>query len=196
MKRWWLWAALGTALLLISSGQAWVSGTWNDPVIGATRITVTGTQAGATLTAGALLAGAAVLAGLVGSRPVRLAAAWCLAGGSGLAALPALRSLLRPQGAVEAVAADRPGATGLTVQATGTTITAWPWVALLGALLVLLGALLCGLHWWHTPRRGATGARGGERDGQDGAQSSSTREPRPTDAWDDLSHGRDPTVDD
>lgn len=188
MRRWWLWAALGAALLLVSSGQTWVSGTFHDPVIGATLITVTGTQTGATLTAGALLAGAAVLAGLVGSRPVRAVAAVCLAGGALLAGLPALTGLLSPREAVEAVAADRPGATGLTVQITDAAPTLWPWVGFIGALLILVGALLCALNWLGSPGPRAAGS--------DSAPQAASRPERPTDAWDDLSQGRDPTLGD
>lgn len=189
MKRWWLWAALGAALLLVSSGQTWASGTFHDPVIGTTLVEVSGTQAGATLTAGALLAGAAVLAGLVGSRPVRAVAAVCLAGGALLAGLPALTGLLRPQDAVAAVAADRPGATGLTVQVTDAAPTLWPWVGLIGALLVLAGALLCAMHWLRSPA-------GPRATGSDSARRVASRPARPTDAWDDLSQGRDPTLGD
>lgn len=187
MRRWWLWGALGAAVLLVSSGQTWVTATWQDPVVGASLIEVTGTQGGATLTAGALLAGAAVLAGLVGSRAVRWVAAGCLTGGAVLAGLPALRSVLDPAGVAEGIAADRPGATGLTVEVTDAAATLWPWVGLLGALLVLVGAVLCAVHRAGAPRPGtaAAAAPGGAGD----------RGPRPADAWDDLSHGRDPTVD-
>lgn len=188
MRRWWLWGALGAALLLIGSGQTWVRGTWQDPVIGTSLIEATGTQTGATLTAGALLAGAAVLAGLVGSRPVRLVAAVCLAGAAVLAGLPALTALLAPERVVEAVVADLPGATGLTIRASDAAATLWPWLGLLGALLLLVAAVLCALQWRRLPHPGGTG-------GPAGRQPAAPR-PRPADAWEDLSRGRDPTLDD
>ncbi|WP_109471471.1 Trp biosynthesis-associated membrane protein [Ornithinimicrobium cavernae] len=187
MRRWWLWAALGAALLLVSSQQTWVTGTVQDPVLGASVVEASGTQAGSTLTAGALLAGAALLAGLVGSRPVRLAAGICLAGGAVLAGLPALRSLSSPQAVARAVAADRPGAAGQSIRIDDAAATLGPWVGLLAALLVLAGAVLC-LLWWVRAPRPATGA---EPTG--GAPRRSTR---PRDPWDDLTHGQDPTVED
>ena len=247
MRRWWALAALGTALLLVSSGQTWASGTAADPVLGATRIQATGAQAGSTLTAGALLAGAALLAGLVGTRPVRLAAALCLAGGGVLAGLPVIRTLADPGAVAEAVAADRPGAVGLTPQIQDAGTTLWPWLAALGAVLVLLGALLCALLWFraqppaatgtasepdpavgapgsmdarsmdarsmdarsmdagstgHGPTgHGATDHGSADRTSADASELSAPgpaqgRGQRSHDAWDDLSRGDDPTVDD
>lgn len=184
MKRWWLWATIGAALLLISSAQTWVTGTWIDPVLGATRLQVSGTQAGSTLTAGALLAGAALLAGLVGSRPVRLAAAVCLAGGGVLAGLPALRSLTSPTTVVSAAATDLPGSVTLTVRVDDAAATAWPWIGLLAAILVLAGAFLSATDWF----RGST-PTGRDRTGEAGAR------PQPKlDPWDDLTRGHDPTL--
>lgn len=224
MRRWWVLAALGTALLLVCSGQTWVTGTATDPVLGATRIEATGAQAGGTLTAGALLAGAALLAGLVGTRPVRLAAAACLAGGGVLAGVPVSRSLLSPGAVAEAVAADRPGAAGLTMRVEDAAPTLWPWIGLLGALLVLLGALLCALVWFR-PQSPEAAQQGRESDsgsrrevdvltdsGSKATDSGSSAESgvsraatdagpgrargqRSNDAWDDLSRGDDPTVD-
>ncbi|USQ74954.1 Trp biosynthesis-associated membrane protein [Ornithinimicrobium cryptoxanthini] len=222
MRRWWVLAALGTALLLVGSGQTWATGTTVDPVLGSTRIQATGAQAGSTLTAGALLAGAALLAGLVGTRPVRLAAALCLAGGGVLAGLPVIRTLVDPGAVAEAVAADRPGAGGLTLQIEDAGATLWPWLGALGAVLVLLGAILCALLWFRPPQPAATGAAsepdpaGGvpgptdpgptDPGSTDPAPSAASGAPAPgpaqrrgqrsSDAWDDLSRGDDPTVDD
>ncbi|MCK0113828.1 Trp biosynthesis-associated membrane protein [Ornithinimicrobium sp. F0845] len=188
MRRWWLWAALGVALLLVGSGQTWATGTAVDSVLGGTRIEATGTQAGATLVAGALLAGAALLAGLVGTRPVRLASALCLAAAALLAGLPAIRSLTDPAEVITQVAADLPGLVAADLLIEDAAATIWPWVALIGAAAVLLGAGLCLLTWLRGPStEGADRASGAAAD---------RRSERPTDAWDDLSRGHDPTVED
>ncbi|WP_114906304.1 Trp biosynthesis-associated membrane protein [Ornithinimicrobium murale] len=203
MRRWWLWAALGTALLLVASQQTWACGSWQDPVLGSTRVEASGTQVAGTLTAGALLAGAALLAGLVGSRPVRLAAAVCLAAGAVLAGIPTVLTLLGPGSAVEEVARQRPGATTVSVQIEAATTSLWPWVGLVAAALVLTSALLCLLHWLHPtgPRSaGVPGASSGV--GPEGADetsqgaSTARRRSRPRDPWDDLTQGHDPTVED
>lgn len=188
MTRWWLWAALGVALLLVSSGQTWVSGTVVDPVLGGTQVRATGGGAGGTLVAGALLAGAAFLAGLVGSRPVRLASAVCLVGGAVLAGVPAVRSLSAPGEVTAQVAAELPGSVGSTVLIEDPVASAWPWVALLGAVLVLASGVLRLL--------GALRARPVDETERAAEARASRREQRAVDPWEELSRGQDPTLDD
>lgn len=186
-RRWWLAALAGALLVFVGSQQIWVTGSWQDPVLGTSALEVTGSQAGGTLTAGALLAGAALLAGLVGSRPVRLAAAVCLAGGAALVSGPALRAVTDPGGVGQDLVAEQPGAAGLTVEVLDATATAWPWLALGGAVLILLGALGAALWWWlSAPSRTSTATQRAGR----------PRQARPVDPWDQLTRGDDPTVDD
>lgn len=186
MKRWWLLVALGVLVVLIGAGRTWVSGTVTDPVLGGTIVQASGTATGATLVAGGLLAGAALLAGLVGSRPVRLAASLCLAAAAVLVALPAGRALTSASDVVADAAADLPGAvtTGHSVSQVATTI--WPWLGLVAALLILAGAAASLVVW----SRGA-----GQRDERAARQQASRREPV-RDDWDDLSRGYDPTIED
>lgn len=202
MKRWWLWAALGAALLLIASQQTWATGTWQDPVLGRTRVSVSGAAVSGTLTAGALLAGAALLAGLVGSRPVRLAAAVCLAGGAVLAGLPAVTTLLGPGVAVEQLARERPGGATVSAGVEDATASLWAGLGLLGALLILVGALLCVGQWLQGrtvrtstgPLSDAAEQPTGDPDGS--SLDRGSRPARPSDPWDELTRGHDPTVDD
>lgn len=200
MSRWWLWAALGATLLLIASQQTWATGTWQDPVLGRTRVATSGAEVSGTLTAGALLAGAALLAGLVGSRPVRLVAACCLAGGAVLAGVPAGRTLLAPGPAVEEMARERPGAATVTAGVEDATATLWPALGLVAAALVMVGALLCVGQWLRgrstSPGAAAPGVTGQPADGPDGTGARRTRPARPSDPWDDLTRGHDPTVED
>lgn len=203
MKRWWLWAALGAALLLITSQQTWASGTWQDPVLGRTRVVVSGAEISGTLTAGALLAGAALLAGLVGSRAVRLVAALCLAGGAVLAGVPAVNTLVAPAPVVEHLARERPGAATVSAGVEDATATLWPGLGLVGVLLVLLGALLCVGQWLQgrTPRARASTAvsDAAGQPPEDPDRNSQARAPqpaRPNDPWDELTRGHDPTADD
>lgn len=187
MRRWWLWVALGVAVLLVCSGRTWVTGTAVDAALGGTRVEATGPEAGATLVAGALLAGAALLAGLVGTRPVRLASAACLAAAAVLAGLPVIRSLSAPGAVVADVAGDLPGVITTAVRIEDAAVTAWPWVALLGVLAVLAGSVLC-----------LVAAVGGSQQARDGEQEASGARStaRRADPWDDLSRGHDPTVGD
>ena len=184
-------------ILLISSQQTWTTGTWRDPVLGSSLVQATGTEVAGTLTAGALLAGAALLAGLVGARPVRLVAAVCLAGGAVLAGLPAVLSLSNPSQTLEQIVSTRPGATSLSVSVEDPSTTLWPWLALVAVLLILVGAVLCGLRW---ARNDPT--RADRTDRSDTARRTArptdgpSRRERPRDPWDDLTRGTDPTVDD
>lgn len=186
-RRWWVWAAIGAALLLVGSTQTWVRGTVTDPVLGASLVEATGAQAASTLMAGALLAGAALLAGLVGARPVRLVAAACLAGAGVLAGLPAIRALAAPAEVARGVASDLPGQLGSAIQVDDAAATVWAVVGLVGAVLVLVGGLLCLVTWFRAA---------GHRSGGQPVPSANTRRERQADPWDDLTHGHDPTVDD
>lgn len=186
-RRWWVWAAIGAALLLVGSTQTWVRGTVTDPVLGASLVEATGAQAASTLMAGALLAGAALLAGLVGARPVRLVAAACLTGAGLLAGLPAIRALTSPADVARDVASDLPGQLGSAIQVDDAAATVWAVVGLVGAVLVLVGGLLCLVTWFRAA---------GHRSGGQPVPSANTRRERQADPWDDLTHGHDPTVDD
>ena len=185
LSLWWLWALLGTVLLLVASQRTWATGSWTDPVLGPTAITATGSQVAGTLTAGSLLSGAALLAGLVGTRPVRLAAGVCLAGGAVLAGLPAIRALTAPAGVLERVASEAPGSATVSAQTVDAAATAWPWVGLAAALVVLAGATLCLVRWW---RERAVTVTATVPDG-------SPRGARRADPWDELTRGADPTLD-
>lgn len=183
--RWWLWALLGTLVLLVAAQRTWVSGSWTDPVLGPTAVTATGSQVGGTLTAGALLGGAAVLAGLVGTRPVRLVAGVCLAGGAVLTGLPAVRALTTPEAVLERVASEAPGSATVGGQTVDAATTAWPWVGLAAALVVLSSAALCLLRWWRERSAVATPT----------VREGSARPAPRTDPWDELTRGEDPTLD-
>lgn len=230
MRRWWLLAALGVAVLLIGSGQEWVGGRVVDPVLGATTVSVPGTEAGSTLMAGALLAGAAVLAGLVGARPVQVVAGLCLLGAAALTGAPGLQAVSDPSGVVQEAASGLPAYAGASVVTTeAATGTIWPWLALAAAVLVALSGLallvraLGPASRRHTSTTtapaGATGSEAGATGSEAGATGSGAtsseagstgskgeptgsqvREPRTgaarQDAWDELTRGGDPTLDD
>lgn len=194
MRRWWLLAALGGAVLLIGSSQEWVGGRVVDPVLGTTTLSVTGTEAGRTLVAGALLAGASVLGGLVGARPVRVVAGLCLLGAAVLTGQPALRSLTDPDAVVADAAASLPayaGASVVTTEAAGAT--AWPWLALAGAVLLTLGGLALlvrTVRGTDTARAAPDSAASADRAGAAGTGAARQ------DAWDELTRGEDPTLED
>jgi uncharacterized membrane protein (TIGR02234 family) len=178
-----LLAVLGAGLLLVSGSRTWVTGTVDDAVLGASRITGTGTQVASGVVALALAALAAAVASTTSGRAVRRVTLVLLL----LAALGeayfVARVLLDPSGVLGSVAATSTGRTG-TIE-TRASVTAWPWVALVAALLLVacaVGGWVGSSRWqglgarYETPRDRA-GARG-QRVASD---------------WDRLDAGEDPT---
>lgn len=197
-RRWVLVVLVGVALLLAGAGQVWVDATADDVVLGTTPVEVTGSAAAPTVTAAALLAGAAVLAGLVGSRAVRIAAAGFLLLAAAVGLWATLEVVLDPVSSADTAAAERTAVQGSEAGFVGeASVTLWAWSALVAnvvitacALVVLLGLLRPGTG---TPegggrrtrpvRRGASSASGGRRPRGVTGES----------AWERLSRGEDPT---
>jgi uncharacterized membrane protein (TIGR02234 family) len=180
-----LFAVLGAGLLLVSGSRTWITGTVNDPVLGASRVAGDGGQVASGVVALALVAGAAALASTTAGavlRRVTLAVLTLAALGEG--ALVA-RVIASPASALGAVAARATGRTGEVE--THATLTVWPWLCLLAAL-VLLVAAACG---W----AGASTWRGlGARYETPGATATGARGQRVASDWDRLDAGDDPTL--
>jgi uncharacterized membrane protein (TIGR02234 family) len=180
---------LAAGLLLASAFRPWVTGAVDDAVLGATRISATGSEVAPGLTAVALATGAAVIAVVAAGRVTRVVAlvayAVCLAAAAALA----VRVLLDPDGVLGPVAASRVGRTG-SVEVLAAP-TAWPWVALAACAVGLLGLVgaVVGLRTWGGPsaRYEVDPARAG------GPDVAGPRGERVASDWDELSAGRDPT---
>ncbi len=178
-------ALLGAGVLLASGGRAWVTGTVDDAVLGATRISGTGSQVASGVVALALVAAAAALASTTSGPVVRRLTLAVL----GLAALGEAASVVRvvldPGGVLGTVAARAAGRTGSLETHAG--VTAWPWVCLAASLLLLtaaVGGWLGSGRWrglgarYENPTASSAGPRG-QRVGSD---------------WDRLDAGDDPTL--
>ncbi len=180
---------LAAGLLLASAFRPWVTGAVDDAVLGATRISATGSEVAPGLTAVALATGAAVIAVVAAGRVTRVVAlvayAVCLAAAAALA----VRVLVDPDGVLGPVAASRVGRTG-SVEVLAEP-TGWPWVALVACAVGLLGLVgaVVGLRTWGGPssRYEVDAARAGEPD------VAGPRGERVASDWDELSAGRDPT---
>ncbi len=168
-------------LLLLSGSRTWVNGTISDVVLANSTVTVGGSSAAPVLTAGALVGAAAVVAVLTAGRVARLIAA-LLAGLAGVIALTAALGVVRdPSAAVAAKAAGTTGRSG-EVAARG-VLTFWPWVGVLGALLLIATGVLAYL--------------GGRRwTGLSSKYEPPSAPRRRLSAWDQLSSGADPTAND
>ncbi|WP_406831054.1 Trp biosynthesis-associated membrane protein [Pedococcus sp. KACC 23699] len=179
-----LLALIGAAVLLTSGGRIWATGTVNDPVLGASRISGTGTELATGVVALALVAAAAALASATSGPLVRRVTLVVLAlTGLGVGFV-ATRVGLDPEQALGAVAARSLGRTG-SIE-THATATAWPWIAVVASALVLLAAVA---GWF-----GASSWRGlGARYEAPGA-TAGARGQRVASDWDRLDAGDDPTA--
>ncbi|QGN57125.1 Trp biosynthesis-associated membrane protein [Nostocoides sp. HKS02] len=180
-----LLALVGAFLLLVSGSRTWVEGTVNDPVLGASRVLGTGGDVASGVTALALVAAAAALASTTSGPLVRRLTLTALGlAGLGVAAL-GIRVVLDPPGVLGSVAARAAGRTGSLE--THATLTAWPWLSLVAAVLLLLAAA----GGW----AGASSWRGlGARYEAQGTTSTGARGQRVGTDWDRLDAGDDPTA--
>ena len=180
-----LLALAGAGVLLASGSRAWVTGTVDDAVLGASRITGTGTQVASGVVALALVAAAAAVASTTAGPAVRrVTLAVLLLAAAGEAFL-VTRVLVDPAGVLGSVAATSTGRTGTIETRAG--VTSWPWVALAAALLLVVAAL----GGWAGSRRW----RGlGARYDSPGAEAAGARGQRVASDWDALDAGEDPTV--
>ena len=177
-------ALVGSGILLASGGRVWINGTVDDAVLGASRISGTGTEVASGVVALALVGAAAALASATGGAVVRRITLVVLAFAGVAEAVVAARVALAPEGPLGAIAAKAAGRTG-SIE-THATITAWPWVCVVAGVLLLLAAVagwLGAAHW-----RGL-GARY-----EAPTTSAGARGQRVATDWDRLDAGDDPTL--
>lgn len=189
--------AAGAGLAAVAAGQGWlharVAGSVGAPV-GGSRLATAAGVAGATV-AGSVAVPLALAAGLVG-----LAGAGALLAVAGRARrLLGMLLALAAAGAVVATVAAvaRPGATYAAARpeigpVSGAEVTAWPFVALLGLLLMAAAGVLTATAGGTWP---ALGRRYERSPGPGGRRAPRASPTGPAADWDDLDAGLDPTVD-
>lgn len=179
-----LLALLGSGILLASGGRIWVNGTVDDAVLGASRISGTGTEVASGVVALALVGAAAALASATGGAVVRRLTLAVLALAGIAEAVIAARVALAPEDPLGTIAAKAAGRTG-SIEAHA-TVTAWPWICVVaGALLVLAAAA----GWMGAARWRGLGARY-----EAPTTSAGARGQRVATDWDRLDAGDDPTL--
>jgi uncharacterized membrane protein (TIGR02234 family) len=182
-----LLALLGATGLLVSAFRPWVTGAVDDAVLGATRISATGSEVAPGLTAVALAIAAAAIAIVAAGRIARLVAVVAYAVCLAIAAALAVRVIADPDGVLGPVGASRVGRTGSVETVADATI--WPWVALASCCVALLGLVgaVVGMRRWGGPSSRFEAPGSGEAD------VAGPRGERVRSDWDELSAGRDPT---
>lgn len=207
-------ALAGALVLVAAASRPWVTGTVDDPVLGASRVAGSGRELAPGVVAVALAAGAAAVAAATTGRVVRRMAVVVLAAAGLGATVLVLWVLLDPARRLGGAAARATGRTG-TVE-THAAASAWPWVALAAAVALVLAGVAAWVgsgRWsglsprYEAPSPGSapsaaagdgilsatrTPGRTGPRGNADVGGAS--RGQRVASAWDTLDAGRDPTV--
>ncbi len=179
-----LLALVGAGVLLASGGRVWVSGTVDDAVLGASRISGTGSEVASGVVALALVGAAAALASATSGAVVRRVTLVVLALAGIAEAVVAARVALAPDDSLGSIAARAAGRTG-SIE-THASASAWPWVCVVAALLLVLAAV-CG--WSGARRWRGLGARY-----EAPSTSAGARGQRVATDWDRLDAGDDPTL--
>jgi uncharacterized membrane protein (TIGR02234 family) len=178
--------AVGAAVVLLASGQIWAEGTAAVGG-GAVSLDAEGGDVTGVPTALAIVGLAALVAVFAVRRAGRLLVSALLALSGAGAALAAFLGASDSE-ALDEKAARTTGDAGATVEAL--THTAWPYVTVAGALLILLAGLLAlryGKSWPAMSGRY-------ERDGSPRPRKAAVVDPdRPEDLWKALDRGEDPT---
>ena len=179
-----LLALVGSGILLASGGRIWVNGTVDDAVLGASRISGTGTEVASGVVALALVGAAAALASATGGAVVRRLTLVVLALAGLAEAVIAARVALAPEDPLGTIAAKAAGRTG-SIE-THATITAWPWICVVAGVLLVLAAVA---GWLGAARWRGLGARY-----EAPTTSAGARGQRVATDWDRLDAGDDPTL--
>ncbi|HET8613958.1 MAG TPA: Trp biosynthesis-associated membrane protein [Actinomycetales bacterium] len=194
--------ALGAALMLLAASRTWVHAVVQDPLAGPLQVDASGRQASPVVAAVALVALAGAVAVLTLRTVGRLVTGLLLVL-SGAAAVAAAVDVLRtPSDALRSVIADATGRSGDLLPVAHQT--SWAWVAVGGAVLVVLGGALTvsrargwsGLSGRYDAPVGAPvepGPQAAAADGGERAAPEASADPA-SDSWDRLSRGDDPTV--
>lgn len=206
-------SAVGAALVAIAALPPWVHGRIDDPVLGHRAAEATGQVVAAAILACALVGLAAVVVAAVTGRIGRVVAGilTILAGlGAAWSAFAVVRD---PASALARSASGSVGRAGIaTVSDVG--LTGWPWAALAGGLVAVLGGLLIvtgagrwagGSARYESPARAVPGESADATDAADALGSDAPLDPaqadrqgraarrRAVEDWDSLSRGDDPT---
>ena len=204
--------AAGAALMLLAVTRTWAHAVVQDTLVGRLSVDATGRQAAPVVAAVALVALAGAVAVLTLRTVGRFVAGLLLVLLAGAAAAAALGVLRTPSAALQSVLTETTGRSGDALPVAQET--SWPWVAVAGAVLVLVGgavAVARARRWsglsakydapvtvgappTRRPPRPAgpdVGEPGADVPAEVGGETDTSAE---ADPWDRLSRGEDPTA--
>jgi uncharacterized membrane protein (TIGR02234 family) len=182
---------VSASVILVSGSREWVSGSVDDPVLGASALQGRGSEIAPGALAAALVGLASAVAAATSGTVVRVIAACAALLAAVLGTAVVISILVDPSGALGALAAAGTGRSG-SVAAHGRA-GSWVWVALAAALAMGfggLGALVGGRHWRGLSSRYDAPVVGEASQPDPAGEPAATHES----AWDRLSRGEDPTA--
>jgi uncharacterized membrane protein (TIGR02234 family) len=189
--------AVPALVLLLATSRTWLTGRSAEPLLGGGVVSATGSQVAPGVIPLALVCLVALVTMLTGGAVVRRVSSGVLVVASAGAAVLAMRALTDPEEALGRVAAAGLGRTG--VVPTTAEVSPWAWTAVGAGVVLVLASVLAAVaapRWSGLSNRfDAPADDGGD---QAAAPAPSRAEADPgmhRSAWDDLSEGRDPTVD-
>jgi uncharacterized membrane protein (TIGR02234 family) len=181
--------AVPALVLLLATTRTWLTGRSAEPLLGGGAVSATGSQVAPGVVALALVALVALVTALTGGPVVRRISAVVLV----LAAVGSLvltvRALTDPETALGRVAAAGLGRTG--VVRTTAEVTVWAWTAVVAAAVLVLASVLAAV----ATRQWSGLSRRFDAPGDAAATPAATERGARRTTWDDLSEGRDPTLD-
>ncbi|REE03008.1 Trp biosynthesis-associated membrane protein [Citricoccus nitrophenolicus] len=206
-----LWAIAAGAIILGTGAQTWIESSQISGLPG-DSVTTTGNEAAAVVPAMALVGMAAGIALSMARRIGRWITALLLLLAGVATVWSSVQAALDPAAAARTQVSE---ASGTTADAGAYAVTVWPWLTLVGGILLLLcglAVLLFGRRWTTTRRYEAAPATGtattaagtmSTAGSTAGSTAASTSGEAPDtgdaedldeiDAWDELSRGQDPT---
>jgi len=188
--------AVPALVLLLAATRTWLTGRSAEPLLGGGAVSATGAQVAPGVVALTLVCLVALVTTLTGGRAVRRLSTLVLVLAAVGAAVLTVVPLTRPEETLGRVAAAGLGRTG--VVSTSADVSAWAWTALVWAVLLVLAALLAAVaaRRWSglSSRFDAPADQSAATGGGEPSAAATGKGIRHT-AWDDLTEGRDPTVD-
>jgi uncharacterized membrane protein (TIGR02234 family) len=182
--------AIPALVLLLAATRTWLTGRSTEPLLGGGAVSATGSQVAPGVVALALVCLVALVTALTGGTVVRRVSAVALLVASVGSLVLAVRPLTDPEEALGRVAATALGRTG--VVRTTADVTAWAWVAVAASAVLVLAAVLTLMA---TRRWSGLSGRFDAPGPSAAAPAPATERGGRRTTWDDLSEGRDPTLD-
>lgn len=190
---------ISAGIVFASTTQTWLNVELPEQAVPTEDLTIPGSTAATAVTALALVALAGAIASTIAGRVLRTLIGVIIFAAAGGIIASALAVTVNPAAAAESEIAEAIGIIGSSAQ---TSVTVFPAIAIAGAVLLAVSAvvvILAGRYWTNSKRFEAGNSAGGSHAtaGQKAEAGRDAAEPAADvdeiESWDQLSRGKDPT---